>query len=168
MVVLFEDPEGNIQLGIDNENPYIKIEDEEPIEDSLTVIVDQMSITMDRSRFDAAIRLHKIMTVVKTLALFDFIFNFFSFMLTYYLFYLAAAFCSLIGYTGVIKYDRGYIFLYLVYQVIQSIGKILVSIYVLSNSSEYSTPVLILAPTFAGIQLLSYTCVQTLYLALPA
>lgn len=162
MPVIIEDPEGNIQLGIDNENPYVKQEDE-----PLTIIVDQMSITMERPRLEAAIRLHKLMSIVKFMAIADFVLNFLSFTLTYYWFYLIATFCSLVGYKGVITYNKNYILFYIIYQILQTLGKIYVSVYVLSYHSRYSTSQLILAPTFASLQVVCYICVQTLYFSLP-
>lgn len=175
---VIQSPDGEIHYysQIKNKhNPYIQnlpLDEESNIE-YIEIMCNGDTMLISVTDINNAIKLECKASVVRFLCLFDFIINIFISFSTYYmsLFSPFIAGISLLGYYSTITYNRKGLVLYLIYQYIQSISKIvLLTIYSVAATSPEFKQILedehikILDPTITNILLFSLATLGQMYI----
>ena len=160
MSVVVENPDGPLLLGVSKDNPYKEVPQ---VPDSgHPVYFGETVIFLSNEDVQNALELERRSGVVRILCGIDLFTNMFSFMMTGMLLSMLLSFLSLSGYYGALYYNRRMLIGYMTYQVLLTVAKVAVFIYLLTQGTF-----VVYLPILIFIQVYVATYVINFYRILP-
>ena len=166
MNVVIENPAGPLSLGVSSDNPYKDCPSStDKSDESKWVYFGDVAVQLDGEDLERALELERRASVVRVLTAIDVFVSMLNFTLYGYVISAATCMVSYIGYHGASLYRRSMIIGYLVYQILLSITRCVMVIYVFRNHND--TNLMILAPISYLVQLYITWYVGRFYTILP-
>ena len=163
MNVVVENPAGPLSLGVSGDNPYKNCP---ASSDSIKwVYFGEDAVQLDDDDIALVMELEKRASVVRALTAIDFFISLLNFTLYGYVFSVLTCMVSYIGYHGAALYRRSMIIGYLVYQVLLSITRCTMVIYVFKTHTD--TELMVITPISYLLQLYITWYVWKFYSILP-
>lgn len=168
MSVIVENPEGQIVLGVSKDNPY-KNEDPLVVEDSTAqpLLFGEVQVMLPPDTFRRALELEKRSQTIRFLCILDLFINMLTFLTYGYTGGLLISLISMLGYYGALRYRRLLLIGYLVYQVLLTISRVGVIVYLIYTHETQNVALMILLPILAITQGVITNFVWKFYNMLP-
>ncbi len=166
MVVVVENPDGPIFVGVSPENPYKDAPNVEDGEEKEQVSFGETVFLIPNRYVGEALELEKHAKFVRFLTNLDVFLNVFDFIITGRWVFIFVSIVSMYGYQGALTYDRTKLIGYIIYQCVLTVGKCGLFISAMTFR-EFNQTTCILLPLLALLQSYIFYYVIRFYRMLP-